>query len=118
MSGFGKKKATKMRAMGTLAGVDVEKKPETEVVSKPKSTFQTLEEELEMLADHGPKSHVFAGVVGHENTTKTGTVMDAFMTGIGKDDKHMMWGLDFDGGAAACRAAHWGNTHQIRCWDP
>tara|TARA_R100000234_G_scaffold64371_1_gene39158 strand:- start:3180 stop:4169 length:990 start_codon:yes stop_codon:yes gene_type:complete len=118
MSGFGAKKGAvvaKKKEEQAQAEKSVMMK---EAGAKPSNTFENLEQELALLADHGPKSHIFCGVVGHENTTKTGTVMDAFMTGIGQDSENMLWVLDFDGGAAACRAAHWGNTPQVRCWDP
>jgi hypothetical protein len=90
---------------------------ETEEVGPvKKKALSGLAQELEHLAQHAPRSHVFCGVVGHENTGKTGTVIDSFLHG--KTDEEMMWVLDFDGGASACRSAHWGNDPSIRCWDP
>ena len=92
-------------------------------VVKSQGSTNPLEAELQEIADLQQQSHVFCGVVGHENSGKTGVVMDAHMynvaandDGYGKDDQ--LWAIDFDGGAAACRSAHYGNTPNIRVWSP
>ena len=105
-----------------VAEAPVEEKP---AVKKQAPLANSLETELASIADLQQQSHVFCGVVGHENTGKTGTVMDAHMynvaatedrDGYGPDDQ--LWAIDFDGGAAACRSAHYGNTPNIRVWSP
>lgn len=120
MAGFGAKiKADKEEVIKVQEEQEVLKEAiqkDMPIVST--GTFSTLEEELKLLATHAPKSHLFCGVVGHENTAKTGTIIDAFMHNLGDDETNMMWVLDFDGGAGACRSAHWGNSPNIRCWDP
>ena len=117
MSGFGKtvgeKKEAKKEAVAEVKAVA---KEVAKAIPEKKRGLSSLEEELKMLADHAHKSHLFCGVVGHENTAKTGAIMDGFMHS--KGDSDMMWVLDFDGGAAACRSAHWENDPGIRCWDP
>ena len=40
--------------------------------------FSDLRSEYEQLHKHGPKTHIFMALVGHENTGKTGIVFDAF----------------------------------------
>ena len=40
--------------------------------------FSALRSEFEPLHQHGPKTHIFMALVGHENTGKTGIVFDAF----------------------------------------
>jgi len=114
MSGFGTKKKQEAEVKAAI----IDEQPKEEVQPKSVNKFDTLERELNLLAEHSPKSHIFCGIVGHENTGKTGTVIDAFMHNLGDDGKNMMWVLDFDGGAGACRSAHHGNSPNIRCWDP
>ena len=96
----------------------VEEKP---AVKKQTPLANSLEAELASIANLQQQSHVFCGVVGHENTGKSGTVMDAHMHNVqngtyGADDQ--LWAIDFDGGAAACRSAHYGNTPNVRVWSP
>ena len=130
MSGFG---AMKKKVETELTEV-VEQTPPVEekvnepvgVTEPPKATpspmsTDPLEDELEALALMMNQSNVFCGLVGHENTGKTGAACDAHMYNVangnyGPDDQ--MWIVDFDGGGAACRSAHYGNTPNIRTWDP
>ena len=120
MSGFGKVKKEKEDVKVAEKKAEAEDKAVVAEAIPVVSTgkFASLEEEMNRLAEYKPSRPVFAGVVGHENTTKTGTVVDAFMHHMDKNPKSMLWVLDFDGGAAACRSAHWGNTPNIRCIDP
>ena len=91
-------------------------------VAKKQTPSNPLEAELQSIADLQQQSHVFCGVVGHENNGKTGVVMDAHMYNVQKDGNYrpddQLWAIDFDGGAAACRSAHYGNTPNIRVWSP
>jgi len=100
----------------------VEEKVEEKPAVKKQIPSNPLEAELQNIADLQQQSHVFCGVVGHENTGKSGTVMDAHMYNVQKDGNYgaddQLWAIDFDGGAAACRSAHYGNTPNIRVWSP
>jgi len=116
MSGFGKAKEEQKRE--AKAEEEGEESVETKAGPVAKGRWDFLRQEMERLAEYSPKSHIFCGVVGHENTGKSGAVVDGFMQGTDRTDDDMMWSLDFDGGAAACRSAHWGNDPSIRCWDP
>lgn len=61
-------------------------------------------------------SKVFCGIVGHEGTGKSGIVIDGHMHRYPED---MIWALDFDNGAMACKEAHYpDNDEQIRTWNP
>lgn len=128
MSGFKKLKEVELAAVEA----EVEEAPLPEVEQAfvqeiadematfdPDDPFADMRAELEALATDGPKTHIFCGVVGHENTGKTGIVMDALMTNeeaVARGD--MLWVFDFDGGGSASRSAHYGNTPNIRAWDP
>tara|TARA_R100000234_G_scaffold111146_1_gene83977 strand:+ start:2598 stop:3653 length:1056 start_codon:yes stop_codon:yes gene_type:complete len=100
----------------------VEEKVEEKPAVKKQTPSNPLEAELQSIADLQQQSHVFCGVVGHENNGKTGVVMDAHMYNVQKDGNYgaddQLWAIDFDGGAAACRSAHYGNTPNIRVWSP
>lgn len=74
-------------------------------------TFTDLRAELEHLGKPQRKIGYFCGVVGHENTTKTGTIMDSHTDG-------MLWALDFDSGAGACHSSHHRGNNSIRVWNP
>jgi hypothetical protein len=125
MSGFGAMKQVKEQKIEQkldAAPVEkvVEKKPPVVKKAPPKVT-NPLEAELQNLATNKMGSHVFCGLVAHENMGKTGTAMDAHMHCVnnktyGQHD--MMWAMDFDGGAAACRSAHYGDTPNVRIWNP
>ena len=73
----------------------------------------------EFVAQTEPKvvkaSHVFCGVVGHEGAGKTGIVMDGHMH---RYEDAMLWAIDFDNGALACRGAHYGETDLVRTFSP
>jgi hypothetical protein len=61
-------------------------------------------------------SKVFCGIVGHEGTGKSGIVIDGHMH---KYPDGMLWALDFDNGAMACKEGHYpGSDEQIRTWVP
>lgn len=138
MSGFGAMKKEKIKRI--KAAVEVSPPVETPQVKnnypskptapkvektkpKPKPVIpsNSLEAELVELATKRTQSHVFCGLVGHENSGKTGIMMDAHMHGVssgayGADDQ--LWVLDFDNGGGACRSAHYNDTANIRVWNP
>ena len=138
MSGFGAMKKEKIERI--KAAVEVSPPVETPQVKnnypskptapkvektkpKPKPVIpsNSLEAELVELATKRTQSHVFCGLVGHENSGKTGIMMDAHMHGVssgayGADDQ--LWVLDFDNGGGACRSAHYNDTANIRVWNP
>lgn len=129
MSGFGamkKSEQTKLAEGAEEAPVVEEVKEPIGVTEPPTPTpspisNDPLEAELEALALVMNQSNIFAGLVGHENTGKSGSALDAHMYNVsngnyGPDDQ--AWATDFDGGAGACRSAHYGNTPNIRVWDP
>jgi len=97
-------------------------KSEEKQAAKPKSQadrFAELREELEHLKTIKPVSHVFCGLIGYENSAKTGVVVDALMSNQEAiDNGDMLWVLDFDGGASATRTGHYKNAENIRIWDP
>ena len=95
-------------------------KPKAKPAAKPK-VLDPMELELMELASKKKTSSIFAGLVGHENSGKSGTAMDAHMYCVqngayGPEDQ--MWVVDFDNGGAACRSAHYGETPNIRVWNP
>jgi len=93
----------------------VEKKAtSTEFVSK----FPNIMEEFELQGKPNSikPSHIFAGVVGHEGTGKTGIVMDGHMHRYTKDEQ--LWAIDFDNGAMACKQAHYDGNSRIRIFSP
>jgi len=139
MSGFGSMKKEKLSGVKRLREepqeevnkvepVTVTVEEAVQVVDSPptplpsnNSNIDPMEAELQDIASLQMQSHVFCGVVGHENTGKSGTVLDAHMYNVvegnyGPDDQ--LWAIDFDNGAAACRSAHYGNTANIRIWNP
>jgi len=61
-------------------------------------------------------SHIFCGVVGHEGTGKTGIVMDAHAQRFKNGE--MLWALDFDNGAMACKQAHYRDDPRFRTFGP
>lgn len=61
-------------------------------------------------------SHIFAGVVGHEGTGKTGIVMDGHMHRY--TDGEEIWAIDFDNGAMACKQAHYNGDSRVRIFSP
>lgn len=61
-------------------------------------------------------SKVFCGIVGHEGTGKSGIVIDGHMH---KYPDGMLWALDFDNGAMACKEGHYPDGDEmIRTWVP
>jgi hypothetical protein len=82
------------------------------------SAFPNLE--AEFMSQTNPNrvrpSKVFCGLVGHEGTGKSGIAIDGHMH---RYPQGMVWALDFDNGAMACKEAHYpGNDEQIRTWSP
>jgi len=129
MSGFGAMKKELVEELEKIVNatkVVEEKEPETPVIPTPVKSTDPLEAELMEIGTKKNKSHIFCGLVGHENVGKTGIVMDAHMYEVaagkagkgtyGPDDQ--MWVLDFDNGGAACRSAHWGDSPNVRVWNP
>jgi len=93
----------------------VEKKTtSTEFVSQ----FPSIMEEFELQAKPNSikPSHIFAGVVGHEGTGKTGIVMDGHMNRYTNGEQ--LWAIDFDNGAMACKQAHYNGDPRIRIFSP
>jgi len=100
-------------------GNEIETKVETKVSSTDfVSKFPHIAEEL--AAQGKPSSikpsHIFAGVVGHEGTGKTGIVMDGHMHRYTNDEQ--LWAIDFDNGAMACKQAHYNGDPRIRIFSP
>jgi len=118
MSGFGamKKQEKKSLEEAIVNGEEPSSGAISELPPVVNDTFSSLRAELEQLAQPQRKIGYFCGVVGHENTGKTGAVMDAHMSN--NENDNMMWVLDFDSGAGACKSAHYGNTPAIRIWNP
>ena len=60
---------------------------------------------------------MFCGLVGHENSGKSGTAMDAHMHNVSNGNygpEDQMWVLDFDNGGGACRSAHYNDSPNVR----
>jgi len=122
MAGFGKAKELKQ------TGVDPKdftpkamQQGQKSMAKKPKTkdAFADLREELKGLHQHRPKTHLFVGIVGHENTGKSAIVLDAFS----KDEEATKNGdaldiIDFDGGGSASASAFYPDNERIRCWEP
>ncbi len=84
-----------------------------------KDAFADLRAELTNLHQNRPKTHMFVGIAGHENTGKSAIVLDAFV----KDEEATKRGdtleiVDFDGGGSASASAFYADNDRIRCWDP
>jgi hypothetical protein len=124
MAGFGK--AKQMEASKDLpselqntqpakASPQQAKQPMTQ---KKADAFADLRAELTNLHQNRPKTHMFVGIAGHENTGKSAIVLDAFV----KDEEATKRGdtleiLDFDGGGSASASAFYPDNDRIRCWD-
>lgn len=83
-----------------------------------KSNFPNLEAEFKEQTNPNRirPSKVFCGVVGHEGTGKSGIVIDGHMH---KYPEGMLWAMDFDNGAMACKEAHYpGSDEKVRVWSP
>ena len=107
------------RVQGTLQSSpkETEPSPGPEPL-EPTSAYPELE--AEFMQQTNPNrlrpSKVFCGVVGHEGTGKSGIVIDGHMH---KYPEGMIWALDFDNGAMACKEAHYpGEDERIRTWSP
>ena len=90
-------------------------------LSTPSKPSNPLEAELANLATKKTQSHVFCGLVGHENSGKSGTAMDAHMHNVSNGNygpEDQMWVLDFDNGGGACRSAHYNDSPNVRIWNP
>tara|TARA_A100001515_G_scaffold89218_1_gene70924 strand:+ start:1403 stop:2389 length:987 start_codon:yes stop_codon:yes gene_type:complete len=80
--------------------------------------FAALRKELGLM-DHTPQTHIFMGVVGHENTGKSAIITDAFVNDAGaKERGEELWILDFEGGGAANKSAFHSDEDRIKCWEP
>ena len=87
--------------------------------SEPVDVFSDLREELKNLHQTRPKTHLFVGIAGHENTGKSAIVLDAF----NRDEEATKNGdtldiIDFDGGGSASASAFYRDNERIRCWEP
>ena len=115
MAGFGQAKKLQQ------AAEEEETLAETPVTQRTDSgAFAALKAEFEELQNQGgPKTHIFMGVIGHENTGKSGIVLDFFQNYCNDTEKpkHLAV-LDFDGGGAATKSAFYPDNKHIRCWDP
>jgi len=84
----------------------------------PTSKFPYLEAEFKQQTNPNRMrpSKVFCGIVGHEGTGKSGIVIDGHMH---KYPDGMLWALDFDNGAMACKEGHYPDGDEmIRTWVP
>jgi len=118
MAGFGKTK-------------EADKKEEEEVVvaetpankSTSSDPFAMLHKELQMM-DNAPQTHLFMGIAGHDNTSKTAIVTDAYRKWKAmperteKDLEMELWIMDFEGGGAANKSAFHREEDGIKCWEP
>ena len=89
--------------------------PEPQVIS---SSFPGLEAEFldQVNPNRMRPSKVFCGVVGNEGTGKSGIVIDGHMH---RYPEGMLWAMDWDNGAMACKAAHYpGQDERIIRWSP
>ena len=107
------------RVQGTLQSSpkETEPSPGPEPL-EPTSAYPELEAEFKQQTNPNRlrPSKVFCGVVGHEGTGKSGIVIDGHMH---KYPEGMIWALDFDNGAMACKEAHYpGEDERIRTWSP
>jgi hypothetical protein len=120
MAGFGamKKKEERGDAIFQAEIAEVEKQiveakaPTPAPVSK--SNFPNLEAEFKEQTNPNRirPSKVFCGVVGHEGTGKSGIVIDGHMH---KYPEGMLWAMDFDNGAMACKEAHYpGSDERVK----
>lgn len=111
MSGFGALKKQKEVAIEEAIVNDEPIVEEVPIPQAAQNTFASLRAELEQLAEPQGKLGYFGAVVGHENTGKSGVIMDSHTDG-------MLWALDFDSGAGACKSAHHRDNSNIRIWNP
>ena len=118
MSGFGKAKALQQQEEEAeeLASTPVPQRTDA-------GAFSALRAEFEKLQSGGPKTHIFMGIIGHENTGKSGIVLDFFQkycdeTIAAEEEPKYLAVLDFDGGGAATKSAFYPDNSHIRCWDP
>ena len=126
MSGFSKAKELDKKGEGptaeTMLQLDTEKKGKPKRKGKPSppvDVFSDLREELKILHQTRPKTHLFVGVAGHENSGKTAIILDAF----NRDEEATKNGdtldiIDFDGGGSASASAFYPDNERIRCWEP
>jgi|TARA_R110002051_G_scaffold321564_2_gene409550 hypothetical protein len=113
MAGFGKTKEVKEEEAEIVA---VEETPA--IKRTDEDPFSSLRKELGML-DNAPQTHVFMGIVGHDNTGKTAIVTDAyskFMKANPESDEQL-WILDFEGGGAANKSAFHRDNDNIKVWE-
>jgi hypothetical protein len=121
MSGWGALADTAAEALATVDSVTEQASPaESPPVSSAEfvSSFPDIMVEMkaqETAPDITP-SHIFCGIVGHEDTGKTGIVMDAHMYRYTNGE--MLWAADFDNGAMACKQAHYRDDPRIRLFSP
>ena len=115
MAGFGKAKEIQVKEEEAeeLASTPVTKRTDSGAFAALKAEFEELQNQ------GGPKTHIFMGIIGHENTGKSGIVLDFFQKYCDETEepKHLAV-LDFDGGGAATKSAFYPNNKSIRCWDP
>ena len=122
MAGFGamkKKEEERAEAIfqAEVAEVDKQEKEQFPIIAS-NSNFPDLEAEFVQQTNPNRMrpSKVFCGIVGHEGTGKSGIVIDGHMH---RYPEGMLWALDFDNGAMACKEAHYpGEDDRIRTWSP
>ena len=124
MAGFGamKKKEEEERAEAIFQAEAAELDKQAAEVQYPalvsNSNFPDLEAEFVQQTNPNRMrpSKVMCGVVGHEGTGKSGIVIDGH---IHRYPEGMLWAIDFDNGAMACKEAHYpGEDERIRVWSP
>ena len=73
MAGFGEAKKAELKEEDdkVLAETPATKRMDS-------APYAELRKELEILHEQGPKTHIFMGLIGHENTGKTAVILDAY----------------------------------------
>ena len=123
MAGFGamkKKEEDRAEAIFQAEAAEVDKQAVEVKTPTPvsNSNFPSLEAEFAQQTNPNRMrpSKIMCGVVGHEGTGKSGIVIDGHMH---RYPEGMLWAIDFDNGAMACKEAHYpGEDERIRVWSP
>ena len=80
--------------------------------------FASLQKEANILREVRPRSHQFIGIGGHEGTSKTGIVFDAYAKDPQRVEQDQLWVLDYDSGSMMLHDAHYGEDRSVVNWDP
>ena len=118
MAGFGKTKEAEKKEAEEV--IEAETPAHKSTSSEP---FALLQKELQLM-DNSPQTHIFMGIAGHDNTSKTAIVTDAYrkwkaMPERTEQELEMeLWIMDFEGGGAANKSAFHREENGIKCWEP